>query len=420
MRRKSFTFIRIQLLLSFNSFFPLFVIHYSFFTMKHSFSPLVSFLFFLIFSVSPVLSSPEDEPPLVWFVHGMRLGHTDFQDECNLLRKIFPNAEEVVLKAWKGPSGPGTSPEDYYLKSRLLAEEYCRDLLTEIEALPIVKRERLILVGHSLGGRIVVRTLAAGYRKERLQVRQMILAGAAIDFNDVDLFDAVLASRLTAYSLVNPSDLMLAAYKIAEKQTALGTGTLFPMKPEEYYELTLENSVNHYACDYLNRLWTCIQNDDFSNPLIIVPQDFPIPKVRTVPSLDLTWSTVSSKFEWKLQRNQVSNHYRILNEKNVLMAEGRQMYMIPSFERVCQQFRQKRMAKKATSMMIFPGQKPVSNPCTLGSNGFWCDVQSHEGWRLQRNLCVPRFRIVDSENLCCLYGEKNEAWKFFRETLVGK
>jgi len=378
---------------------------------------LLSLLCTLIFGISSVFAEQQTQP-LVWFVHGMRVGNATFSESQVLLREIFPDAEEVVIKNWSAPKGSVITIEDYYLKSRILAEQFSHRLLADIEKLSPEDQHRLILVGHSLGGRIVVRTLAAGFRKERLQIRQMIIAGAATHVNDSDLPDAISTSRLTAYSLINPRDFTLTtAYRIAEKETALGMGTLYALNPERFYELCMENSTSHHAKDYFTFLLTCIQKDDFINRKVIVPQDVKLTEIAPVAAISLNWETEVSYGGWKLQKHSLRGHYRILTDKNIRVAEGRQSFMIPAFERVCQQLKQKEVLQHIAKNELPPDQKEMVNLNVFGSSGFWVDVRNTGGWRIQKSLCTEKYRFIDPYGFRYAIGDLQEVVNIYSQKM---
>lgn len=356
------------------------------------------------FGQVPLHEKEAESPPIVWFVHGMLLIHRDFSSELESLKKLFPNAESVQCKVWDAPKGFDLTLEIHWNKSVASADEFTPELVEKIEALSPEERDRLVLVGHSLGCRIVVKALSEIYRRHRMQIRQCLLAGAALDFHDPDIAEAAFASRLTMYNLINPDDVMLKAYRIADKQTALGTGCLYPMNPDEFFEISLTDTSKHDAAEYFSHLLKCIESDDFRSPKVIVPQVLAPAHLPSVGS----WKTLDSLLGWKLQQNSVSNLCRILNEKNDKFAVGKKEEVTAAFARVRQQLVERAALPIPRDGVVLPVRKPVTNYGTLGSGGWWIDLRNTNGWRLQKNRTTGRYRILDPQNLRRAAGSQSE------------
>ena len=104
--------------------------------------------------------SVQADNEIVWFVHGAVTNRADFPEEIDILKEIFPNAEEVSLKKWNSPKMGVNTPgqiRQNWTDAVKNSEAYSTELANEIKALSPTQRKRLILIGHSLGGRIVVR-----------------------------------------------------------------------------------------------------------------------------------------------------------------------------------------------------------------------------------------------------------------------
>lgn len=355
----------------------------------------------------------EEAPPLVWFVHGMLIVRDDFERELAILRKIFPNADSVTLKAWDAPLAPYKTLEAHWDRSVGRGERFARALANEIASMPEADRERLVLVGHSLGGRIAVRALARNYRRKKLCIRQLILAGAAIHFDDPDIEAAVSASELTVYNLVNPTDVMLRAYLVAEHQSALGTGCLYTMPPSEFYEISLFHSVDHFAHVYLERLHECILKDDFSNREILVPHVLALGHHAPVTG---RWTTLDELLGWKFQKHS-SGMCRILNEENERKAFGFQNQTHFAFLRVRQQLVDRIMTPEPVHDVLFSDLPPILNFSSLGSDGWWQTLGSMQGWRLQKNRSTFQYRILDPNSCRRAAGNGPEMKRVFEELI---
>ena len=97
-----------------------------------------------------------------------------------------------------------------------------------IAAMPKAEQESLVLVGHSLGAYIVIKTLES-LSWRQMKINQAILLGAAIDGNDPAIPAACQATINPIEFTVNYLDWALALYPLVASNTALGqlgyTGT---------------------------------------------------------------------------------------------------------------------------------------------------------------------------------------------------
>ena len=279
------------------------------------------------------ISTAETDPPMIWFVHGMITLRESFHLELEELKRTFPNAETVTLKAWASPKLPSYQMGKAWGISLAEAEKYVSQLATEIEQLPEIQRRRLVLVGHSLGGRIAVKALAACDEKG-ITIRQLILAGAAINNDDPLIAQAIHASTEKVLNLINPIDALLALYQVAgEQHAALGTGYLFSPPTDRFCEITMNNTVEHYGYRYFEKLRDCQEKNDFSNQNIIVPQDYTNVDTPTMGGY-FWWTTLDEKSGWRLQQHVISGLCRILDPNGIRQAWGRLVILQTAFEKV--------------------------------------------------------------------------------------
>lgn len=137
--------------------------------------------------------------PVVWYIPGwLRCGTADAKVIAEL-QLAFPG-HHVVFKDWPGNGLWGTSVRQADAQALLL--------LPEIERMSPEQRQTLTIVGHSLGGRITVRLLA-NLAQRHLQVRQAILLGAALPYNDPDVRRMDGASKHPVLCICNPADITL-------------------------------------------------------------------------------------------------------------------------------------------------------------------------------------------------------------------
>ena len=283
-------------------------------------------------------SEPEEtkpEPkPVVWFVHGMiTVVNDSFDKELEALRKTFPEAESVTLKKWNSPKMPIHKMATAWNISLENSEKFALQLADEIQTLSVEQRDRLVLVGHSLGARIAVRTLAR-CAERGVKIRQLILAGAAIDNDDPDIAKAITASKQTVYNVVNPNDSLLLLYKVGgEQRSALGTGYLYVQPADRFCEVLFQGSVYHYCYMYLQRFQECVEKNDFHCPIVIVPQDYTNADFPTLGGY-FWWYEIDSQDGWRLQQNALFGHCRILDASGTRRAWGRLKNLRAAFEKV--------------------------------------------------------------------------------------
>ncbi len=138
------------------------------------------------------------------------------EDEAlRFVAAAFPEAE-VSAYDWDGNC--------VWRKARGNADAAAESLADELIALSAVERERLTLVGHSLGGRIVVRALARLGRRG-MKVRRAVVMATAIPADDADIADFAAATLEPVEIVCNERDTMLKfGYRPfgGEKSAALG------------------------------------------------------------------------------------------------------------------------------------------------------------------------------------------------------
>lgn len=152
------------------------------------------------------------------------------------LRQIWKK-ETIKIQFWESTRG--------WNQSRDNADKFAETLAKELIAMPEAEREKTILIGHSLGGRITVKTLAILAQKD-IKVRQGIALGAAIPADCSELQAALRASERPFINIFSYDDNVLKyAYGNAERIFALG----FCGSYREYDHLKQYTFVNPNARD---------------------------------------------------------------------------------------------------------------------------------------------------------------------------
>ena len=138
----------------------------------------------------------------VWYVPGWLRCHAPGSDTMAAVQACFPGTTSIYCD-WDGNGLWGTSVTN--------AERRVAGLVAEIEGLDASVRTNLTLVGHSLGGRIVVRALAR-LSEKGIVVRRGVVLAAAMPRDDADIAKCGVASREPVLFLSNPKAVTLRCF----------------------------------------------------------------------------------------------------------------------------------------------------------------------------------------------------------------
>ena len=128
--------------------------------------------------------------------------HRCAHGEDEALRFVAAAFHEARVSAWDWDGNCA------WRKARGNADAAAARLADELAALSAEERGRLTLVGHSLGGRIVVRALARLGRRG-VKVQRAVVMAAAIPSDDADIADFAAATVEPAEIVCNGRDTML-------------------------------------------------------------------------------------------------------------------------------------------------------------------------------------------------------------------
>ena len=338
---------------------------------------------------------PGNAPPLtIKYIPGFLSVDYHQKEQLDIIEQIFPNSE-VKRHSWN--------------KANMSFEKAVQNadtvepmkLLKEIEKMSPAERERLILIGHSLGGRIVIRTLHQLSQK-KLQIRQGIILGAALDNDDEQVKTAILASKESIDSVINPTDDKLKEYHhnfFVGKKTALGTGYIGVL--DHYCEIQTETSTNHDAVFYLAQYK---MKRTMGQNCIIVPQvDYNVPEWMNEDDIN-KYKIIEKKNDWLLleKNGWLSKSCLIVDDLSFVRAKGGSLKDIQqSFNKVKKQLEAGQSDCEIISNDINIGipinqfneikQKKGSSK-ELG----WKTIDAvQQGWRLQRFENSDKYRILD-------------------------
>ena len=237
------------------------------------------------------------------------------------------------------------------------ADQAAHGLADEVARMPDGARTNMTLVGHSLGARIVVRTLAELAGKG-LKVKQGILLGAAIPNADPDLERAGKASCLPVLAVCNPKDMTLKyAYGAAGGESAPAFGTDGAPRPlENMVECPVSATVteqteveaawgkseaikkiaSHHALFYLAALRAILDGVPPENRQMLVPQGRINVEMKVLDA-GIWWDVLETTNGWKLERNKLTGHCRILDPEKKRKAWGTEADMRKAFVKLCGQ-----------------------------------------------------------------------------------
>ena len=286
----------------------------------------------------------------VWFLPGWHRAEKPAEGVIECVERAFPEAN-VVFKSWDGDNALWPLAVDS-------ADKESWRFAFEIATMPPEERANLTLVGHSLGGRITARVLAR-LSEHGMKVRQAVLMGAAIPSNDSDLAKMGLASELPVLAVCNPADHTLRyvyAMMGGEGAVAFGAnGTLAPctnvveyVTPtnitrevdlgEKWAKATaLKDIANHHEKFYIDYARRVLDGEAPSGK-VMVPQGFPGVDGHVMDSM-IWWDVLDSSGGWKLEKNKVTSHCRIIDPEKLRTAWGREAEMRAAFEKVKQQLK---------------------------------------------------------------------------------
>ena len=165
-------------------------------------------------------------PDVIWYVPGWKRCEAKLVPEHeDFFKKAFPGSAAHIVN-WKGNGD--------WSESVTNADAYVATLVTAIEAMKPEDRQRLTLIGHSLGGRIVAKTVAELQRKN-IKIQNAVMLAAAIPFDDADAELALQSKSMPVISIYNPNDKMLKyAYRIAGGENSTALGAHSTGKPNEF------------------------------------------------------------------------------------------------------------------------------------------------------------------------------------------
>ncbi len=288
----------------------------------------------------------------VWYVPGWNRTAAPDDLAYPACTNMFGDAR-CAFKAWDGDGLWPTAVRN--------ADAAAERFADEIAALDPDRRAGLTLVGHSLGGRIVTRVLARLARRG-LKIRQGILLAPAIPMTDADVAAAGGGSAEPVLLIVNPRDTVLKyAYALGSGEEGPSLGAdgavhaianlveyAVPSRVTDETEIaapwgrseTVKRLCNHLAPFYFAELRRILDGEPSPDAQVRVPQGN-VNVEWQVLDRGLWWDVAETCRGWKLERNKVTLHCRILDPERRRVAWGSEADMRRSFLKVRAQLEEK-------------------------------------------------------------------------------
>lgn len=281
----------------------------------------------------------------VWYVPGWNRTTETNGLAYTSCKEVFKD-NVCAFWGWDGDRGWSTSAANADIAAKRLADE--------IVSTNAVFRSELVIVGHSLGGRIVARTLAELSRKG-VKVGQGILLAPAIPMNDPDVAQMGGGCGRPVIVVVNPKDVVLKyCYDMVggEGGPALGrNGSPVALANVVEYAVpktiteetkvdaawgrseTVKRLCNHLAAFYFAELRRILDGKPSKSAQVRVPQGRLNLEWKVIDA-GVWWDILERCGGWKLERNIVTGHCRIISPERRRVAWGTEAQMRASFRKI--------------------------------------------------------------------------------------
>ena len=368
-----------------------------------------------------------EEKPIIWYIPGFNTENDSQEEEVEILRRIFPGSL-ITSKKWKSNND--------FSASKDWAENVAKIWAIDLKNMVPAERKRIILVGHSLGGRIVIRIMAQ-LREWGLHIRQGILLGAAEDNELTEnkeesfLEKAMLASQLPMINIWNRQDMVLRGWyaRLTDSNVlAIGTyGYVKPYRPaylrqykceahssdlpqqdndrQDKPENTIADFVetvlgvgkgipSHFALNYLT-VW------EKEYPLFL--EELPPTLFEMDPDVDRdnwveAFSLSDGKEKTRMEYNKKTEQYRVISPNNVVICVGDKSICKKTFALATEFDDSSSLIWVQNICSLIPGLSQRTQKIKIeldDQNKNWETVQEIHFWLLQRSKQSNRFRIVD-------------------------
>lgn len=287
-----------------------------------------------------------DSGKRVIYVPGWLRSGADHNDNFTSLARIFPDSALEVHRWDSDRISFAVCRDNADREGTLLAEKLIQ--------LSPEERGKVVLVGHSLGARVVIRAMAR-LAERKMQIARGVVLAAALPWDDADLRSAAKASAATMICVCCQRDFTLKYLYGAGGENgnqALGINgwgadtdnvtTLFmpPFIPEQVIPdaAAMNFAAMRRLCVHLAKFYLEFLADyrDHHNSEIVVRQDRLNHPAKVIDA-EIWWEVIDFSDGWKLEQHIVTGHCRILDPESVRRAWGNYRAMCDSFENIKRQ-----------------------------------------------------------------------------------
>ena len=357
---------------------------------------------------------PESE---IFFVSGYKTKNIPEDEYLNLLRKVFPRSN-ITVKKWES--------EDAFINWKLVinsADGFVNELVDEITRMSKDKQQNLIIIGHSLGGRIAVRTLARlGAR--HIRVKRGIFLAAAIPDDDSDMEKALYSTRKPCINIYNRNDYVLRnVYGIGGENSffegalgAYGSRIHYPkllliefnVSQKRDKTSRIERYKEHDSQFYIEELGKRIHDDELHDLL------FPPSK-----SLDVKhdkqdqWKMLKNVNGWCLCSHGSTNNYQIISPSGDVLIINDETIVKSLYNRVLNELQKAERYEAIEKEIIgFFKDEPIK---VIPYDRVWVTDETVKDWMLQHFIIGNKCRIVDNRDIMRTHGSKEDVEKIFKK-----
>lgn len=284
-----------------------------------------------LFGLAALLGAADPE---VWYVHGWNGPYAEKKSEkgsLKLLKEVFPSAN-IHVEEWNSVDGD-------FADCRRRADDFATSLTETISALPEERRQALILVGHSLGGRIALRT-AAKLSGRKIAIGQAIFLAAAIPVDDDDCKKVFRQQLIPCTNVYCPEDWALRdLFAPTHDRTPLGqAGYDIPSFHHQYCktDCSTHDAEKYIAClkEHLGKP---------SDPPLRFDTNIKVKYPCLLPTHTPRGRSPIEKYHgWVLRKRLIGNKYEIVSPTGLLRAEGSEEQMRESFNDIKRQLDEKK------------------------------------------------------------------------------
>ncbi len=364
-------------------------------------------------------------PPEILFIPGFKSKNVPDDEYRSMLKSVFPDSAIEIMK-WESNLSLLDWPQ-----AMKLAELSVKGVVEKIERMEAEKRDNLVLIGHSLGGRMAIRTLAR-LADKNMRIRRGIFLAAAIPDDDEDIEKAVQATNMPCINISNREDHVLRElYGVvgendleAHLKGALGAyGSLRRLPSLSMLEIKVVNGTgnvtNHNAQYYFAELSRCISDTK------LLTSVFPPMKVRRGSIENNAWETICQKDRWKLCSHGLTGQCKIESPWGsvVMMDDSNVIWpLYESLEEDLVAVNRYNSLKITVDNEVKPVKViPFGIDRVAVNLGFkWETEEEYEGWLLQRKE-VPfvkkakTYRVVDNRDILRAQGDEDSMKKTFEK-----